>query len=362
VAFFISYSRRDDSAVRVLVEDLERTRHDTWLDRELGGGEEWWQEILDQIRRCEVFVLALSDHSMASRPCRAELDYAQALGVPVLPVQVGDIASLRTLPIAERQIVDFRERARTYTGRSPIVDTSIALVVSALELSAQRGELPVPLPAPPPIPFEYLMQLRLAVDAPDLDGRVQLQVLTQLKQGLREEDDPAARRDLVDLLRRLRRHPDATYRNVQEIDEILRGADMDDVVSSPVPATEETLPTPQARQGTTSVPLPSPAVDETDSGPAAGDAPTGSRTVVAAAAMGALGIGSLLSAVYSRSGEYTVYVGQWLVLALALVGFGRACIALRRREPHARTAVIVSAIGVVAGGAMAVGCQLSQSC
>ncbi len=114
MAFFISYSRHDDAAVRVLIADLERTHRDTWLDQQLGGGEEWWQEILDQIRRSEVFVLALSDHSLTSRPCRAELDYAMALGIPVLPVQVGEIGSLRTLPIAERQVVDVRGRAQTY--------------------------------------------------------------------------------------------------------------------------------------------------------------------------------------------------------------------------------------------------------
>ena len=163
MAFFISYSRHDDAAVRVLIADLERTHRDTWLDQQLGGGEEWWQEILDQIRRSEVFVLALSDHSLTSRPCRAELDYAMALGIPVLPVQVGEIGSLRTLPIAERQVVDFRERARTYTGRSPIVDTSILF------------------------------------------------------------------------LRRLRRHPDATYRNVQEIDEMLSRQEYGDLIATGEP-------------------------------------------------------------------------------------------------------------------------------
>jgi serine/threonine kinase PknH len=71
---FVSYSRRDDAPVRSLVADLQRARQQVWLDEDLGGGEAWWTQILEQVRDCTVFVLALSKNSLSSKPCRAELD------------------------------------------------------------------------------------------------------------------------------------------------------------------------------------------------------------------------------------------------------------------------------------------------
>ena len=377
VTFFISYSRRDTDAVRILANDLQRTRHDLWMDEELGGGEPWWEEILDRIRRCEVFVLALSDHSMASQPCRAELDYAVALGVPVLPVQVGEVGSLRTLPIAERQVVDLRDRVRA--GRSAVVDTGIALVVAALDLRTKRAALPDPLPAPPPIPFEYLMQLRLAVDASELDSRRQLQVLTQLKQALRDEQDPAIRQDLAALLRRLRQHPDVTYRNAQEIDDILRAVPGPDQAGARVdphipvsaelqrPPRKSATPTSSStsvrRQVDERVPA---ALSSTATRDDRAATPTrSSRLSLTAAVLGGLGVGqagalfaytpTFYYAVDVTAGQYrfdsrSFMSTMWVLLVLAVVGVAVGAVAAHRSEPHGRTATATAALGVVVVG------------
>jgi hypothetical protein len=367
VAYFISYSRRDDAAVRIIAEDLERTHHEVWLDQELGGGEEWWTEILRRIRSSDVFVLALSRASLASRPCTAELAYANALGIPVLPVQVGEVESLRMTPISDRQIIDYRERVHAYVGRSTLIDVSVGLAVAALELTARRGALPDPLPAPPPIPFEYLMQLRLAVDAPELAPRVQLQVLTQLKQALRDEEDAVARQDLVDLLRRLRSHPDITYRNAQEIDDIVARPDA-------VEATDHTedvhpvagrapSPPPAARERT-------PAPPDAEPVPAVGPTPP-DRAVAAvrpaplsfvAAVLGALGLGQagplfaytptfyyiadLATGAY-RFDTRPFITTMWVVLVLAGAGVVIGGVAVHRGEPQGRVATGTACLGVV---------------
>ena len=114
---FISYSSDDDVAVRSLADDLARARQQVWLDHELGGGDAWWPEILSQIRESAVFVFALSDSSLRSKPCRAELDYAEALGLPILPVQIGQVSTYRTHPIFARQLVDYRDRPGAVESR-----------------------------------------------------------------------------------------------------------------------------------------------------------------------------------------------------------------------------------------------------
>ena len=108
MGLFISYSSQDKGAIEPLRSALNRAHQQVWMDEELGGGEAWWRTILEQIRSCEVFIVALSDNSLASKPCQAEVRYARALQRPILPVQIGPVTNLRVTPLAETQIIDFR--------------------------------------------------------------------------------------------------------------------------------------------------------------------------------------------------------------------------------------------------------------
>ena len=76
---FVSYSRRDAKAVEALHADIELAGLSAWFDREVEGGQLWWDVILERIRSCEIFVVALSPDSLASKACQAELAYAVAL-------------------------------------------------------------------------------------------------------------------------------------------------------------------------------------------------------------------------------------------------------------------------------------------
>ena len=157
----------------------------------------------------------LTRNSLASKPCRAELAYAQALGVPILPVQIGPVDSLRTAPISEIQIVDYRERTSA---------SGISLISAIQDSSAQRRELPDPLPEPPQVPFEYLMRLGSAIEAAQLSPNEQGDLVRQLRECLETEDDDGVLEDARGLLRALRRRPDVTYRNASEIDALLAGS------------------------------------------------------------------------------------------------------------------------------------------
>ncbi|MBM4264042.1 MAG: TIR domain-containing protein [Deltaproteobacteria bacterium] len=135
--FFISYARVDAVGVDAIVRALEFLGHDVWIDRELVGGHRWWDAILDNIRRADVFVAALSVDSLESKACREELGYARALGKVTLPILVGDLGA-KGLPadLAAIRFVDYRvpeERA-------------------ALALAKAVGALPPPMPLSNPLP------------------------------------------------------------------------------------------------------------------------------------------------------------------------------------------------------------------
>jgi serine/threonine kinase PknH len=213
MGLFVSYSSQDRSAIEPLTAALRRARQQVWFDDDLGGGEAWWNEILEQIRSCELFIVALSNHSLESKPCQAELRYAKALQRPILPVRIGPVDSMRANPLASLQVIEYE---------NPSVDAGIQLVTAVHGLAAQHRPLPSPLPDEPPVPFAYLMRLSSTLAEQDLDPRQQTHLVTELKAGLEEDgDDPTARNDIARLLRMLRDRSDVTYRTRTEIDELL---------------------------------------------------------------------------------------------------------------------------------------------
>ena len=57
---FISYSSKNRALVEALANDLETLGHEIWFDKELSGGQSWWDQILQGIRACDLFVFALT--------------------------------------------------------------------------------------------------------------------------------------------------------------------------------------------------------------------------------------------------------------------------------------------------------------
>jgi len=214
VTVFVSYSSRDKDAVKSLTQDLLDADEQVWMDQRLAGGDAWWRAILEQIRGCDVFIFALSQNSIQSRPCQAELHYAQALGLPILPVQVGSVDSMQLNPLATVQTIDYR---------TAVPSTAMRLISALNRTRAQRQPLPSPLPDEPPVPFEYLIRLYTTIAGPDqLGPRDQAALVAQLQVGLREDGQhEAARNDIVTLLRKLRDREDVTYRTRTDVDAIL---------------------------------------------------------------------------------------------------------------------------------------------
>jgi hypothetical protein len=228
MAVFVSYSSRDRALLDGLLAALRRAHEQVWLDEELGGGETWWRAILEQIRGCEVFIVALSKNMLESKACQAELRYAQELGKAILPVQVGPLDNMRINPLAQMQVIDYRD---------PGIEAGIELVSSVHARRATARPLPDPLPEEPPIPFAYLMRLASTISGPSLSAQQQTTLVAELKAGLDEDgDDATARRDLTQLLCMLRDRSDVTWRTRSEVEAVLASLQSPEALASPQPA------------------------------------------------------------------------------------------------------------------------------
>jgi TIR domain-containing protein len=212
---FVSYSRNNLEVVTQLVEDLQAVGVTTWHDQTLTGGQRWWDNILESIRGCEVFIFALSPESWDSEACRSELSYVCALGKPILPVLVADGINLNLLaaPLNEIQVTDYRSR-----------DKGAAFaIVRALGATPATPPLPDPLPAPPPVPVSYLGTLkeRIDVDGP-LNAQEQNLLFLELEEAIDENRNPA---EVRELLLSLKRRDDLLAKVAVRVDAALKTLD-----------------------------------------------------------------------------------------------------------------------------------------
>jgi hypothetical protein len=129
---FISFSRDDAEYVRRLAAHLEAAGIGVWFDRDLGSGRGASFEIQDRLRTSVAVVPVVSDRSARSKQMDGEIDFAQELGKPIMPVYLGG-----TVPL----------RLRNHHHQ----DVSGERLPSAAFLQRLAGLGPA-APAPPPLP------------------------------------------------------------------------------------------------------------------------------------------------------------------------------------------------------------------
>lgn len=227
---FVSYSRNNLDAVTQLVEDMKDAGIDIWHDQALTGGQRWWDDILANIRECDIFVFALSPESWDSEACKSELGYVVQLGKPILPVLVSEGININLLspPLNEIQVTDYRRRDK---------EAAFA-VLKSINTAPPTPNLPDPLPKPPHVPISYLSTLKDRIDSSDpLSSQDQITLFFELEQELQEGHSPTETRDL---LLRLRRRDDLLAKIASKIDAALKME-----VKNPVPH-EPTAPTDEA--------------------------------------------------------------------------------------------------------------------
>ena len=84
---FISYSREDQQQVLKLVDYLRGQGLTVWMDEsDIHGATLWTKEIVEAIRACDLFVLAVSSHSTGSKNVVKELALASEREKTILPI------------------------------------------------------------------------------------------------------------------------------------------------------------------------------------------------------------------------------------------------------------------------------------
>ncbi len=202
---FLSYAHQDKPTVDALAQDLDGLAGSVWLDTSLSGGQDWWDEILRQIRECRLFVLAVSRHALSSEACLAESSYATSVARPLLAVRV-DKVDVVAAPAAIRrtQLIDYL----------PNDADSIRKLAKAVIQAPAAGVLPQVVPSAPPIPQSYRDRFADLFRPDDLSTQAQVNSFTLLKLDL---DNGVNADEALELLRVLYDRRNTSWRVREDI-------------------------------------------------------------------------------------------------------------------------------------------------
>jgi TolB-like protein len=94
-SIFISYSRDDEKHALHLLQILRGEGYTVWIDQEaIAGATIWSDEIVRNIKSCQVFIALLSPSSTSSPNVGKEIALAAENGKVILPIEIGHV----TLP------------------------------------------------------------------------------------------------------------------------------------------------------------------------------------------------------------------------------------------------------------------------
>jgi TIR domain len=230
--FFLSYARDDADELPSIKDVVDRSGHALWFDRQLDGGQQWWDTILSEIRSCDIFLFALSPDSASSVACLAELRWAIDNRRHVLPVMVRAVdARFFREEIASTQIVDFS---------ATNADRKVDLLLALTHLQ-QPGAAPDDEPDAPPVPMTYLGDPYARVGASSLNFQEQMGLLAELRTYIANAD---YRSTALDLLTKLRDRPDVSMVVAREAERLI--ADFSGP-TQPAPSAAVSLPPRAAR-------------------------------------------------------------------------------------------------------------------
>lgn len=164
---FISYSRTDKVWVYSFCRHLREVgNHDVWIDKRIIPATDWWASIIDNIKRCDCFVVILSAESVSSIYCKAELDYALALNKPIIPLMLRPCSYPEVL--SQRRIQYYTIKDKTPMDR---VLLHLEQALSTIQIKINQGQFilhsaPVPKePTPAEKAEEIVEALAIAEDA-----------------------------------------------------------------------------------------------------------------------------------------------------------------------------------------------------
>lgn len=85
---FVSYSHKDSAVVFPAIKAVQENGYPVWYDDSIRSGISWRSHIAERVSNSAMVIAFMSENSVASKNCIAEVDHAIERGVPILTVKL----------------------------------------------------------------------------------------------------------------------------------------------------------------------------------------------------------------------------------------------------------------------------------
>jgi WD40 repeat protein len=125
---FVSYSRRDSTAARKLIEAFRTIEQEVWVDWEsIPPAADWLEQILRGIEEADAFIFMVSPDSIASEVCKVEIGHAAKNNKRIIPIVLRDVKP-------QDSPESIRKLNWTFIRESDPFEEGLAKVKTAIEL------------------------------------------------------------------------------------------------------------------------------------------------------------------------------------------------------------------------------------
>ncbi len=91
---FIGYARENKQQALEIAEILRYGNYQPWIDEDLVPGKQWKPQLLEAIKKCDLFLCVMSPDWLRSEWCQWEFKQAIRLGKPIIPVHIAEMDNL----------------------------------------------------------------------------------------------------------------------------------------------------------------------------------------------------------------------------------------------------------------------------
>jgi len=131
---FVSYSRKDSTAARKLIESFRSIEQDVWVDWEsIPPAVDWLEQIFRGIEEADAFVFLVSPDSIASEVCKVEIGRAVQNNKRIIPIVLRDVNPRDALESIRKLNWTFIREADNFEEGLAKIRTAIELDLDWLE-------------------------------------------------------------------------------------------------------------------------------------------------------------------------------------------------------------------------------------
>ena len=125
---FVSYSRRDSTAARKLIEAFKSNEQEVWVDWEaIPPAADWLEQIFRGIEEADAFIFMISPDSIKSEVCKVEIGRAVLNNKRIIPIVLRDVDPKDTVD-------DIRKLNWTFIRETDGFEEGLAKIKTAIEL------------------------------------------------------------------------------------------------------------------------------------------------------------------------------------------------------------------------------------